>query len=189
MPSEQEAWCGLQASVTGVSPSLLVPCLSLSSFHLHLLYSFSFPHASCFLFSNFSFLPLTSSALLFTCLRYLPQGTPDSPVAQLCQVFSCCFDPALFCSFLLSFSSSCCCLSFLFFHLPEIFFLLSNSTPFLYFSIHYLFLHHCFAISLIVPFHPFLFQVTAILHDNFLGSLVHFSQNPAESVFSAYHCK
>lgn len=60
---------------TGVSPSpLVVTCLSLSSFHLRFLHSFSFPHSRFLLFSNLLF--------LFFC-PWLPVPS-SSPASFIC---------------------------------------------------------------------------------------------------------
>lgn len=72
---QQEAQRGLQADAIGVSPSpLVVTCLSLSSFHLCFLHSFSFPHSRFLLFSNLLF--------LFFC-PWLPVPS-SSPASFIC---------------------------------------------------------------------------------------------------------
>ena len=102
------------------------------------------------------------------------------------------FNSVLFCNFLRSSGSCCRCLSYLFFHLPEILFFLcvQQRSPswscytLTYFSLLLCYFSHC-------PFPPVLcFQVTSVLHDNFSWkSYGFFSQPSWKCPLSACHCK
>lgn len=142
---KQEAQCGLQASASCISPFPQLG-ICLSSLHLHLLHSFSFPHSRFRLFFNKLFLIyffVCFSALCYTCLIFFVPTTSLVLVARSAKIY-----PVAFVAYLKPFSSLQQCSSSLSCYTSAFF-------------------GYCFAISLICLFTPSFFQEISTVHGTF----------------------
>lgn len=133
--------------------------------------------------SLFFFSSLAISVLLFICLIICPWAQLFPLPHSSAKCFPAAFNSLLFCSFLLSFGSCCCCLSYLFFHLPGIHFSVQQCSSCLScYTLTYFSILLCYFSLFSFPTLLF-FQVTSNLHDSFSWKSCVFFSQPSQKCF------